>query len=119
MFSCVRPSHDMCARTRTRAQLRGNIGVHADCGPPPDIDLDFLQSFKSRVSTVKSFSVKACSHSSQLLLFFCGVLQGSVHGPLLFILYSSVSQTVVRGTLGVREALTGGPRENMEIIVFL
>jgi len=33
--------------------------------------------------------------------------------------YCSVSQTVVRGPLGAREALTGGPRENGEIIVFL
>jgi len=30
--------------------------------------------------------------------------------------YHSVSQTWVRGSLGIREALTGGPRE---IIVFL
>ena len=32
---------------------------------------------------------------------------------------SSVSQTVVRGPLGVHEALTGDPRENGEIIVVL
>src|SRR6218665_930096 len=44
--------------------------------------------FQSYLSS-RSFSVKACSHSSQLLPLSCGVLQDSVLSPLLFTLYTT------------------------------
>jgi len=44
--------------------------------------------FQSCLSS-RSFSVKASSHCSQLLPLCCGVTQGSVLGPLLFILYTT------------------------------
>src|SRR6218665_4019908 len=53
--------------------------------------------FQSYLST-RFFSVKACSHSSQSLPLTCGVPQGSVLEPLLFILYTTPLSSLIRAS---------------------
>src|SRR6218665_1177169 len=67
-----------------------------DAGGQAQVDACLLW-FHSYLST-RSFSVKACSHSSQLLPLSCGVPQGSVLGPLLFILYTTPLSYLIKSS---------------------
>src|SRR6218665_2815233 len=51
--------------------------------------------FQSYLST-RSFFVKACSHSSQSLPLSCGVPQGSILDPLLFILSTTTLSHLIK-----------------------
>jgi len=60
-----------------------------------DTALTWIQSYLSS----RSFSVKISDASSQSYPLTCGVPQGYVLGPLLFILYTTPLSSLIKGSL--------------------